>query len=133
MGAGRRALLLAAVGAALAFPAAASAAPVVTGSAVPGVPQDCQAGCIGMLKVQCAVVDPLAVQVTVSCWSSRNSADRLTSYQDLPAAFVSGTLFGQPLSTYSLCVQGTARYANGTTATTLRCSLPGQGAAVVAG
>ncbi len=133
MGAGRRSLLLAAIGAALAFPAAASAAPVVTGSAVPGVPQDCQAGCIGMLEVQCTATDALAVQVTVSCWSSRNSSDRVTATQNLPTAFASGNVYNPLLGSYSLCVQGTARYANGTTATTLRCSLPGQGAAVVAG
>src|SRR5688500_20177767 len=110
----KRSLLLAAVGAALAFPGAASAAPVVTGSAVPGVPQDCQAGCIGSLRLQCTASDPLAVRTTVSCWSTRNSTAKLTASQDLPTAFVSGSVFSPYLATYSLCVQGTARYADGT-------------------
>jgi hypothetical protein len=125
----KRSLLLAAVGAALALPASASAAPVVTGSAVPGVPQDCQAGCIQNLKLTCAAADPLAVRTTVSCWV--NSSNRFTSFQDLPAAFVTGTTYRGILG-YTLCVQGTARYADGTTATTTKCAA-GDGVAVVAG
>jgi hypothetical protein len=130
MGAGRRSLLLAAVGAAMAFPAAASAAPVVTGSAVPGMPQDCQAGCIGSLKMQCTATDPLSVRTTVSCWT--RSYDTLTSTQDLPAAFVSGTVYNPIIGSFTFCVQGTARYADGTTATTLRCA-PGTAVGAVAG
>ena len=119
MGAGRRSLLLAAIGAAMAFPAAASAAPVVTGTAVPGVPQDCQAGCIGSLKIQCTATDPLSVRTTVSCWTE--SYNRLTAWQDLPTAVVQGTVYHRTLEPYTLCVQGTAVYRDGTTATTLRC------------
>jgi hypothetical protein len=126
----KRSLLVAAVGAGLAFPAAASAAPTVVGAAVPGVPQDCQAGCIGSLKLQCAAADAQAVRTTVSCWINPNN--KLTSFQDLPAAAVTGTLYSGVLASYTFCVQGTARYANGTTATTLKCSA-GDGAAFVAG
>jgi hypothetical protein len=126
----RRSLLLAAVGAALALPAAASAAPTVVGSVAPGAPQDCQAGCIGSLKFQCAAADALAVRTTVSCWTNPNN--KLTSFQDLPAAFVTGTQYSGVLASFTFCVQGTARYANGTTATTLKCAA-GDGAAFVAG
>ena len=126
MSAGRRSLLLAAVGAAMAFPAAASAAPVVTGTAVPGFPQDCQAGCIGSLKVQCTATDPLSVRTTVSCWLSEYSYNKLTASQDLPTAFVQGSVYNPILAAYTLCVQGTAVYRDGTTATTLRCD-PGPG------
>jgi len=129
----RRSLLLSvAVAAALAVPAAAQAAPVVVGTAVAGVPQDCQAGCIGSLRLTCAATDPLAVRTTVRCWT-RSATNALTSTQDGPAAVVQGTVFNPVLGAFTFCVEGTARYADGTTATTLRCTESSGGAAVVAG
>lgn len=128
----RRSLLIAAVaGAALAAPSAAQAAPVVAGTATPNTPQDCQAGCIGSLRLTCAASDPVSVRTTVRCWT-RSTYNALSSTQDLPAAFVSGNVFNPYLQPFTFCVEGTARYTGGTTATTLRCT-EGDVAAVVAG
>ena len=109
----KRSMLAAAVAAAaLAVPAAASAAPSVVASAVPGVPQDCQAGCIQSIRVSCAATDALSVQTTVRCWT--NSANVYSSWQNLPAAAVTVNTYSP--RTFTLCVEGLARYADGTTA-----------------
>jgi hypothetical protein len=129
----RRSLLLSAAAAvALACPAAAQAAPAVVGTAVAGVPQDCQAGCIGSLRLTCAATDAQAVRTTVRCWT-RSATNALTSWQDGPAAVVQGTVYNPVIGSFTFCVEGTARYANGTTATTLRCTESSGGAGVVAG
>ena len=129
----RRSLLVtAATAAALAVPAAAQAAPAVVGSAVAGVPQDCQAGCIGSLRLTCAATDPLSVRTTVRCWT-RYEYNAASNWQDGPAAVAQTTVYNPVLGPFSFCVEGTARYADGTTATTLRCTESDGGAAVVAG
>ncbi len=126
-----RSLLIAAAGAALAWPAAASAAPNVVATAVVGPPQDCQAGCIGSLDVDCAATDALAVQTTVRCWTQ--SYDVLTATKAGPVATVSSREYNPILREFTLCVEGIARYANGTTASSgVRCTTA-QGAAVVVG
>ena len=117
----RGSLLTAAVAAGLAVPAGAAAAPSVVASAAPGVPQDCQAGCIGSLRVACAATDPLSVQTTVRCWT--RSYNVFSSTQDLPAAFVSATTYNAVLGSYTLCVEGIARYRSGATASSgIHCS-----------
>jgi hypothetical protein len=115
----------------LALPAAASAAPTVTASATPNAPQDCQAGCITTIRVACTATDALSAQTTVRCWT--RSSYVLSSFQALPAAFVSATYYS-PRS-FDLCVEGIAKYANGTTASSgVKCSpSDGLGFAVVAG
>ena len=127
----RRLLPIAVAGAALAAPAAASAAPNVAGSATPSTPQDCQAGCIWMLRTSCVATDPLAAQITVRCWI--RSYDVATATASGPVAVVNDQTYNPPLSPFTFCVEGTARYADGTTATTTRCSASDGGAAVVAG
>ena len=129
----RRSLLItAAAAAALALPAAAQAAPVVAATAVMGVPQDCQAGCIGSLRLTCAATDALSVRTTVRCWT-RETYNAVSGSQDGPAAVAQGTVYNPYLGTFRFCVEGTARYANGTTAKTLRCTESDGLAAVVAG
>ena len=129
----RGSLLTVAAVAALTVPAAAGAAPTVVASAVPGLPQDCQAGCIGSLRIACAATDALSVQTTVRCWT--RSYDVYSSTQALPAAFVSVTTYSALLGSYTLCVEGIARYASGTSATSgIRCASSSDlGTAVVAG
>lgn len=129
----RRSLLIAVAGAALALPAGASAAPVVTASAVVGTPQDCQAGCIGSLKLTCSATDAQSVRTTVRCWIN-NTYNALSSTADGPAAVTQGSLYNHILGSFTLCVEGIARYANGTTASTgPRCTFSDGGAGVVAG
>ena len=128
----RRSLLIAVAGAALAVPATASAAPNVVANAVAGTPQDCQAGCIGSLKLTCAASDPLSVETTVRCWTNRSYT--LTLTQSLPVSVVTGTVYNPVLGGFTLCVEGISRYSNGTTATSgVRCTTSAGGAAVVAG
>lgn len=129
----RRSLLVSvAAAAALAVPSAAQAAPVVAGTAVAGAPQDCQAGCIGSLRLTCAATDPQSVRTTVRCWT-RSEFNALTNWQDGPAAVVQGTVYNPVLGPFEFCVEGIARYANGTTQTTRSCTASDGGAAVVAG
>jgi hypothetical protein len=129
----RRSLLVGAMTAVLMVPASAGAAPSVAASAVPGVPQDCQAGCIGSLRLTCAATDPLSVQTTVRCWTRTYSV--FSSTQDLPAAFVSANTYNAILGSYTLCVEGIARYRSGATASSgIRCSSGDDvGVAVVVG
>ena len=118
--------------AALAIPSAASAAPTVTATTVPGPPQDCQAGCIGSARVACTATDALSVRTTVRCWLSHSSYNVLTSTQDLPTAFVSSVQYAPYLGGFSLCVEGIGRYANGTTASSgVHCVPADAGTAVV--
>ena len=117
--------------AALALPSAAAAAPTVTASATPNAPQDCQAGCITTIRVACTASDALSVETHVRCWT--RSSYVLSSFQALPVAFVSATYYSP--RNFELCVEGTARYSNGTTASSgVKCSpSDGLGFAAVAG
>lgn len=128
----RRVLTGAAVAAALIIPATASAAPTVAATGAPGTPQDCQAGCIWTLKLACSAADPLSVQTTVRCWT--NSWNKFTLTQDLPASALHATQYSSGLGGYTLCVEGFARYRDGSTASTVKCSSGDDlGVTVVAG
>ena len=103
----------------LALPGAAGAAPTVTASATPNAPQDCQAGCITTIRVACTAADALSTETRVRCWT--RSSYVLSSMQALPVAFVSATYYSP--RTFELCVEGIARYSNGTTASSgVKCS-----------
>jgi hypothetical protein len=116
---------------ALAAPSLAVAGPTVTAVAVPTAPQDCQAGCIWSEQVTCAAVDPLSVRTTVRC--SIVGHGSLSATQDLPLAFAAGRLTSSPLGGFTLCVEGTSSYRDGTTASTgPRCANGDAGVAIVA-
>jgi hypothetical protein len=116
---------------ALAAPSFAIAAPAVTAVAVPSTPQDCQAGCIWSEQVACAAVDPSSVTTTVRC--SILGHGSVSGTQSLPFAVATGKLTSSPLSGFTLCVEGTSTYRDGSTSSTgPRCADGDAGVAVVA-
>jgi hypothetical protein len=128
---GRRSIVVAVMAGALAVPAAASAAPSVVASAAPGVPQDCQAGCIQSIRVSCTAADALSVRTTVRCWT--NATNVWSSWQNLPAATVTVSTYSP--RTFTLCAEGIATYADGSTASSGVHCAPSEdvGVAFVAG